>query len=101
MGHRGVEAWRELFKAQTRSGLTVTEFCRTQGLCAKSFWRSRKALGQALPSDSPSQFVRIEATAAASIEAPLPRFRLRLGRCEWELTGLPLKELIKVMAALA
>ena len=101
MGRRSAKAWRELFEAQTRSGLTVTEFCRMQGLCAKSFWRSRKALGQASPGDSPSPFVRIEAGAAPSIEAPPPRFRLRLGRCEWELTGLSLKELIRVMAALA
>lgn len=81
--------------------MTVTEFCRSQGLCAKSFWRSRKALTQVAPVTAPSPFVRIEGAAAPPIKAPATCVRLRLGRCEWELSGLPLKQLIQVMAALA
>jgi hypothetical protein len=49
--------------------------------------------------DSP--FVRIEAAQASSREVAVPRVRLRVGRCEWELSGLGLDELIQVMATLA
>ena len=42
MGRRSVEAWKEPFEAQARSGVTVREFCRKRGLCAKSFMRRRK-----------------------------------------------------------
>jgi hypothetical protein len=96
-----VEAWRELLEAQARSGLTVAEFCRRQGLCSKSFWRVRKALGQAPLGAEPSPFVRIETPGASALAVPASRVRLRLGRCEWELSGLPLAELIQLMEALA
>lgn len=35
--------WRERIHAQTLSGLAMTEFCRQQGLCSKTFyrWKSR------------------------------------------------------------
>ena len=101
MGRRSAEAWRELFEAQALSGLTVREFCARRGLCARSFQRHRKAQGQEAVKVPASVFVRIEAVQSSSREVPVPRARLRVGRCEWELSGLGVDELIHVMAALA
>jgi hypothetical protein len=103
MGRRSAEAWRELFEAQARSGMTVREFCAQRGVCARSFQRHRKAQGQdaVIVSTPASAFVRIEAVHASSREVPVPRARLRVGRCEWELSGFGLEELIQVTAALA
>ena len=100
MGRRSAEAWRELFEAQARSGMTVREFCAKRGLCARSFLRRRKEQGQAAVNVPASPFVRIGAHAS-SREASVTRARLRVGRCECELSGLGLEELIHVMAALA
>ena len=101
MGRRSAEAWRELFEAQVRSGMTVREFYAKRGLCARSFLRRRKEQGQEAVNVPASPFVRIEATPTSSPEVPVPRARLRVGRCECELSGLGLDELIHVMAALA
>ena len=101
MGRRSAEAWQELFEAQACSGMTVREFCAKRGLCARSFQRHRKEQGQEAVKVPASPFVRIEAAQASSREAPVPKARLRVGRCEWELSGLGLDELIHVMAALA
>lgn len=101
MGRRSAEAWKELFEAQARSGLTVREFCGKRGLCARSFSRRRKELGEGVRAAGQSPFVRVEAAPAPRAEALEPRVRLRLGRCKWELRGLALDELARLMAALA
>jgi putative transposase len=41
---RGAAVWRELFSRQGFSGLTVTEFCRREGINAGLFRRWRSAL---------------------------------------------------------
>ena len=97
MGRRSAEAWRGLFEAQARSGMTVREFCGKRGLCARSFARRKKELGEA----AESPFVRVEAAPSWRAKARESRVRLRLGRCEWELRGLALDELAHLMAALA
>jgi hypothetical protein len=40
---RGTAGWRKLFSRQSRSGLTVPEFCRREGINASLFrrWQSR------------------------------------------------------------
>ena len=100
MGRRSAEAWRELFEAQSLSGMTVREFCAGRGVCERSFQRHRKVQGQEAVKAQASAFVRIEAVERQSLETS-SRARLRVGRCEWELSGLGLDELIHVMAALA
>ena len=100
MGRRSAEAWQELFEAQACSGMTVREFCAKRGLCARSFQRHRKEQGQEAVKAPASAFVRIEAVERQSLETFSSRARLRVGRCEWELSGLGLDELIHVMAAL-
>jgi hypothetical protein len=101
MGRRSAEAWRELFEAQARSGMSVWQFCAKRGLCARSFLRRRKEQGQEAVNVPASPFVRIEAAERSSREISVPRARLRVGRCEWELSGLGVDELIHVIAALA
>ena len=101
MVRRSAEAWRKLFEAQARSGMTVSEFCVKRGLCTKSFSRRKKALGEAVQASGRSSFVRVEASPSPRTEADEPRVRLRLGRCEWELRGVPLDELARLMEALA
>ncbi len=97
MGRRSAEAWRELFEAQARSGMTVREFCGKRGLCFRSFSRRKRELGY----DPQSTFVRVTTAPAPPAEAHGPLVRLRLGRCEWELRGVPLDELARLMEALA
>lgn len=101
MAVRSGEEWRALFEAQARSGMTAAAFCRERGLCPKYFSLRRKQLGSAAPGSVASPFVRIEPVVAPSFEAPAPCARLRLGRCEWELSGLPVGELVRLMVALA
>lgn len=101
MGRRSAGAWRELFEAQEQSGMSVREFCTKHGLCAKSFLRRRKTVGQRSPGAAASPFVRVETAAEQPSGATAPTARLRLGRCEWELSGLQLGELVRLMAALA
>lgn len=100
MGRRSAEAWRELFEAQARSGMTVREFCGKRGLGARSFSRRRRELGEDVRAAVQSSFVRIE-PAPPRATAMEPRVRLRLGRGEWELSGLALDDLLRLMAALA
>jgi hypothetical protein len=101
MGRRSVEAWRELFEAQARSGMTVREFCGKRGLCTRSFLRRKKELGADVRADARSPFVKVEASETARSEALAPRVRLRLGRCEWELGDLALDDLAHLMVTLA
>lgn len=97
MGRRSAEAWRGLFEAQARSGMTVREFCGKRGLCARSFSRRKKELGE----DAESPFVRVEAAPFPRAKAHESRVRLRLGRCEWKLSGFTLEDLTRLMVALA
>ncbi len=43
---RGVAGWRELIARQAASGVTVAEFCRSQGIHAGLFGRWRSTLDQ-------------------------------------------------------
>jgi hypothetical protein len=56
MGHhkrirRGAEGWRGLFSRQSSSGLSVTEFCRSERINASLFrrWRARLQEGGGQP----------------------------------------------------
>ena len=101
MVRRSAEEWRALFMAQARSGLTANEFCLEQGLCPKYFSLRKKALGGEAPVASASAFVRIVPTVKAPALAPSGLVRLRLGRGEWELSGVAFEDLARLMQALA
>ena len=49
----------------------------------------------------PSPFIRLEPIATRTFPASVPQVRLRLGRCECELTDIPLGEVVHLMQALA
>jgi hypothetical protein len=76
-------------------------FCREQGLCPKYFSLRKRTLIAREGDAAPSPFVRVEPVAELRPEAPSPRVRVRLGRCEWELAGLAVGELARLMQALA
>jgi hypothetical protein len=99
MGRRSRVAWQELFEAQARSGMSVREFCRKRGVCARSFVRRKRELVEEEQAASP--FVRVEAAAVPRAVPQERRVRLKLGRCEWELGGLGLDDLAHLMKALA
>ena len=105
MRKRSADEWRALFEAQTESGLTAAQFCRERDICPKYFSLRRKVLGVrtegAVPCVPASPFVRVEPVMKDEQKAPSSRVRLRLGRCEWELAGLPLADLARLMQALA
>lgn len=101
MVRRNAEAWRKLIEKQARSGMTVSEFCGKRGLCARSFSRRKKELAEAARAAGRSSFVRVEVAQSPRVEALESVVRLRLGRCEWELSGVPLDELTRLMEALA
>jgi hypothetical protein len=77
------EQWRERLTAQERSGLSVKEFCKEQGLTACTFYAWRKRLGEG----GAVRFalvdrggVRQEPAAEASLELVLATGeRLRIG----------------------
>lgn len=102
MAKRSVDDWSALFEAQVRGGLTAAQFCREQGLCPKYFsLRKRMQGAREKEGTAPSPFVRVEPVAEPRPDAPSPRVRLRLGRCEWELAGLAVGDLARLMQALA
>ena len=77
------DEWAERIAAQQRSGISVTQFCRQQGLKECSFYAWRKPLQEA----GPVRFAlvergarRQERTAEASLELVLANGeRLRIG----------------------
>ena len=76
------EQWRERLTAQERSGLSVKEFCKEQGLTRASFyaWRKRLRRGSRCASPWWRGGVRQEPAAEASLELVLATGeRLRIG----------------------
>ena len=98
MVRRSAEAWRELVEAQGRSGKSAAMFCRERRLCPECFSMRKKALGQSGQVEAPFPFVRLEPIGAEAHGAVV---RLRLGRCEWEFSGMALEDLARLMAGLA
>lgn len=101
MVRRSVEEWRALFSAQARSGLTANQFCEEQGLCPKYFSLRKKALCHGAPVSEPSPFVRIAPMVETPAQVASGLVRLRLGRGEWELSGVAFEDLARLMQALA
>jgi hypothetical protein len=101
MARRNAEQWRALFAAQARSGKSAAAFCRDHGVCPNYFYSRKKVFGQVAANVDPSPFIRVEPVLAPDPAASEPLVRLRLGRCEWELSGLPIGEVARLMKALA
>lgn len=101
MTRRSMKDWRALVEAQARSGLTAAEFCREHGVNPQYFSLRKKALGQVATVAVPSPFVRVKPLATPAFLVSVPQVRLRLGRCECELTDVPLDEVVRLMQAMA
>ena len=101
MAQRSAMEWQALFEVQARSGSSAAEFCREHKVSPKYFYSLRKRFGQMAATVKPSPFVRLEMEAAPTFPAQEIQARLRLGRCEWEVNGLSLGNLVHLMQALA
>ena len=102
--------WREILKRQASSGLSVREFCATEGISQPSFYawrrkfRERKNVGSRpregrRPKDAPDQermFVPLELLGAAqSLEIIHPLgYRVQVGG---EVNPAALREVIQVL----
>lgn len=91
------EYWGERIAEQERSGKSVTQFCKEQGLTEQSFYAGRKRLGK----PEPVRFALVE-TGPVRLPVTEPVLelvlttgeRLRIG------TGVDATELRRVLAAL-
>jgi hypothetical protein len=101
--------WREILKRQAGSGLSVREFCATEGVSQPSFYawrrkfRERKNNGsrprEARPKDAPDQermFVPLELLGAAqSLEIIHPfGYRVQIGG---DVNPVALRQVIEVL----
>jgi putative transposase len=84
---RSESAWREIVARQQQSGLTVTEFCKREGLTAASLYGWRVRLRQAATGKKTSQTIfdrdRVERTSEEFIDlgaigSSRGRFEVRL-----------------------
>jgi len=101
MANRSAVEWRALLDVQARSGKSAAAFCREHGVCPKYFYSRRKLFGQVAAVIEPSPFVRVAPVLAPGHAVSEPLVRMRLGRCEWELSGIPIDEVTRLMKALA
>ena len=62
---RSEPTWRELFSRQAASGVTVAEFCRSEGINAGLFRRWRSALKRSRPPDAKPPKARVVTQAAS------------------------------------
>ena len=63
---RSAVVWQQLFARQSRSGLSVAEFCAREGINASLFWRWRSTLKDA----GEGQRVADPAQPAAQVAVP-------------------------------
>lgn len=80
----GEEAWRSLLGRFPGSGLTITEFCRREGVCLASFRRWRKRLDDA-PATGGSVAVLAATPPAAFVDLGALGARRGGGRIELRL----------------
>ena len=73
--------WREVIRRQKISGLSISQFCRQEGLAQPSFynWRKKLAAESPGPSQNPSPFLELQLprlTNSTPCEIVLPRCRV-------------------------
>ncbi len=70
--------WAVVFKAYEHSGMTVKDFCQTQGMSPSLFYRRRQDIesfaSQVKSSSEPTDFIRLSSTAS-----PGPPITISLG----------------------
>ena len=79
MARQSFEAtWRKRLARWRRSGKTVTEFCRQEGVSKPSFYAWRKRLEEETPAVEFVELERVAPTEAARIELELSGVTVRL-----------------------
>jgi transposase-like protein len=89
--------WRKRLQRFARSKLSVTEFCRREGVSAASFYQWRRKMADSLPDDAAQQlpgqarFIPVEVAATTGLEVYFPNgVRLTLPASDHELVRLSL-----------
>lgn len=92
------EEWRERIAKQKRSGKTIAQFCKEQGLTEQSFYGWRKRLGKA----EPVSFALVDTSAMRQPATTEPVLELVLATGERLriCAGVDTTELRRVVAAL-
>jgi transposase-like protein len=96
--------WQEVLQRQRRSGLSIQQFCRQEGLAAPTFYVWKRRLGPGVAAENPSigfTPVRVQPDAASSVSAGSIDIFLPQDR-RIRLTGpVDRQQLTTVLAALA
>jgi len=76
------DAWQQLIRQQEQSKMSVSAFCKQQGLSTKTFYRRRKAL-QPAQAEKPQRFIKVNpgslpVSISASHELSLHYQKLKL-----------------------
>jgi len=83
--YRSRSEWTALIDQQEQSGLSVLDFCRDQGLYAKTFYKQRKALGRSpsRPQAAPPSraFVQVQPLSSAAVSGASGRMMLHHQDC--------------------
>lgn len=79
MSKRTPEQWQSLFSAHYQSGLSITAFCKTNGLCNKHFSLKRRQLEQESDaiSTAATPFVRATTTVSSSARSTVAPTAIR------------------------
>lgn len=92
------EVWRERLGRQARSGLSIAEFCRREGVSAASFYQWRRRLKGSGGGKRQPAFQQVVVRPASSLSA----LRVRLaGGAEIEVGGEDLEVIRAVVGELA
>ncbi len=66
------ELWQSRMRRFQIGGMSVTQFCRVEGVSMPSFYQWRKRLAVSLPKNGMPAFVPVRVTQAAAVEIHLP-----------------------------
>jgi len=99
MKNRTHQQWRELFKQQTASNLSVAEFCKEHGI-AQSYFYKRKSDLSVKENNPSSQFIKMKPPSkslplASSIKIQHQQTRLSL---PVTISAIWLADLVKALA---
>jgi len=98
MKNRTLQEWQALFKQQTASHLSITEFCKKYGIAQSSFYKQKKALSAKTTSHTPATFIKAQppqTNHASFIKLQHQHTQLHLPKT---ISALWLAELIKALA---
>ncbi len=98
MKNRTQQEWQALFKQQTVSHLSITEFCKKHRIAQSSFYKHKKALTAKTNPHTPTTFIKAQpqqTNHASFIKLQHQHTQLHLPKT---ISALWLAELIKALA---